>query len=145
MNKTFTDQDTARIFAMYWGNKYRAVNGVPTDDTKVNSRIIEAVEAGHDIKLRLLPLEYITNEDAAEVAKAAGLIQQSFGLRYMIAFGKNMAHYFKNNIHNGYRIEPLDYVNIADKFRELGYAVPYQGIDLFEAGVAIDKTKQPTQ
>ncbi len=46
---------------------------------------------------------------------------------------------FSNDATEFSNITSLDLLAIYDRLRELGYSLPYKGIDLFEAGIAIEK------
>jgi len=143
MSQKLSNSEIEKVFSMYWGCPTTFISHERDGEQIKVGRYFFSDEISDfhrfNSKIELKSLAEISDEHAIEVAKAAGLLMQPFGEKGMIDFGRNMANYFQNNILCGYTIEPLDYVNMVDKFRELGYALPYNGFDLFELGIAITK------
>lgn len=82
-------------------------------------------------QLLLSPLEAITEADAVAC--------------YELIFAPDaVARGEKINTVRSWIMRNVIPYQVADHLRELGYAVDYKGIDLFEAGIAIDRTKKET-
>lgn len=116
-----------------------------------------------ECKLRLIPLKEITCEDAVEIAKIAAqrpddytadnadvrLLRNAIQVVFTdkideiinITFDGDVLVYI-HPIDGREKIErrPKGQAQYIDKFRELGYALPYKNKDLFELGIAINKT-----
>lgn len=113
-------------------------------------------------KLKLSPLSKITNEHAIEVAKIWKLdykwLIDRCGNFLMLecedyimwfdfisdCFDFEEKYQGEENIEAHGCVKETtsceDIVEIIDRIRELGYALPYKGQSLFELGIAIDKT-----
>ena len=89
-----------------------------------------------NFQLALTPLSEITDEHAIEVATMASKAkfeQDLYNGRIIIS------DIIKNRPIK--TLHPNTLLAIFDYLRSESYMLPYMGIDLFEAGIAIDKTK----
>lgn len=87
-----------------------------------------------DSKLILTPLSEITDEDAIEVAEICGFNSNQ----------KQMGKWFvKDGLMHKADFCADKYVQLIDFLRSRSYALPYTGIDLYEAGIAIKPSEVP--
>ncbi len=163
MEKELTNQERAKIFGMYLGCEYIA------DDEyakKVHGVTIDALLAGRNKpnrKLLLTPLEKITDEDAIEVGKIFNseyewkvtsrdnsaittechdyIIVLWYDDSSLIDFLEKYEGEENIKAHGGVTgaMSSYNIIEIIDYLRSKGYALPYKGIDLFKAGIAIEK------
>lgn len=146
-------QDKARVFAMYLNAESPTICTRIDDEDKIELMLcgvntfdefvqLSDMDGGifwdegfNNVQLLLKPLYDISDEDLVTIAQFQGYdgfesIEDERPL-YLRNTGRR---YIKNVI---------DY-NTADFLRSKSYALPYKGIDLFEAGIAInvnDKNK----
>lgn len=164
-----TNEERARIFGMYIGNKclikieqgsYSTVLQVTGD--MINNYLSYKDGDRVDFVLLLTPLSKITDEHAIEVAKIWHpnyywkVIKKSKGILlvecddYIMWIDcVNASFYFEEkyigfeniDAHRGEKETTYceNIVEIIDYLRELGYSLPYKGKCLFELGIAIDK------
>lgn len=165
MSTQLTQEDKARIFAMYLGSECSDRNGEHFESMGLtymfgemhvchypNCNVANAVS---DCKLHLYDLSDISDEDAIEVCKAVdpyiitdleynvvrefhsiSVIDTEYG-RYVKIYDLTGSVFASGNQNCA--------SGAIDKLRELKYSVPYKGINLFDAGIAIRKTKTITQ
>jgi len=111
----------------------------------------EGFDAPGGVQMILTPLSCITNEDAISVAKILSeqanrhanfsVVRESN--RTDVWFALECIHIYHDNTilyNNG---DSFINMGIVDFLRGKGYMVPYKGQDLFELGIAIDKTTLP--
>jgi len=162
MTQKLTSSEISKVFAMYLGQK------VFSNSYSKGVRVLTANDLGNVLHsddkglLNITPLSSITDEHAIEVAKIfsdeyewevsvrdmACIIVECKDYRIWIYFNDNSLIDFeeiytgKENIKaHGGESEPCSsygIVAIIDRLRELGYALPYKGKDLFELGIAIN-------
>jgi len=94
----------------------------------------------NDCKLILTPLSEITDEDAIELTNIlgwkglnSGEAKALFGLFFLIKSNDNLKSQLLYDLN--------DICMVYDYLRFKGYMVPYMGIDLYEAGIAIKPIK----
>lgn len=160
-----TNAEIARIFGMYLGHevydsKYRythTLEGVSKNViTKACRVFIE--DNWHRVdtfKLLLTHLSKITDEHAIEIANIAyeGCVVKKVVRDYKINCVTLECMYYDIDIcttgmfdvvavkHvDGNKCTVDSIIDIIDRLRELGYALPYKGKSLFELGIAIDAT-----
>lgn len=141
-----TNEMKAKIATLYWGcpNQYKRKGQIVTGE--VGGITIQNILKGDYCKLILKPLSEITDEDANTFWKKLGLnddygnneaypkeSRKQFILDWLERKPKFPAHYEKFNA--------VKSILAIDTLRELGYALPYMGIDLFESGIAIPNNK----
>lgn len=146
-----TTEDKARIFALYLGADCEVISVIPEMKPyialgvfAVTTPIISMFQDGVlDIKLLLKDLSDITEEDAIEIIKVDWNrieIPDNVKLLEIKRSPTSIIYEFmgqKSQIHLSYNtLYPF-----ADKLRELGYMLPYKGINLFDVGLAIKQTK----
>lgn len=110
------------IFALYWGCKYTYKNEWGTYSAEVGDyHWMDHVKQGAQIHLK--ELSEITDEDALHIA-----------LTFYTHYKSDIINATKESllVHT----ESLEYP-VADYLRSKGYALPFEGQDLFESGIAI--------
>lgn len=160
-----TNQERARIFAMYLGQK------VFSNSYSKGVRELTANDLGNvlysDDKglLNLSELQDITDEDAIEVAdmltgflsgiQRYGINENEHRFKQVICYGVSGDEYGGTiNIHadgsiiwdyenkTKYDGHELRLLQVYDYLRENSYALPFKGQDLFELGIAINKNQK---
>lgn len=153
---SLTNKERERIFAMYYGAEMLSSFKEPF---KVNGDIIQDISSVwpmHNVaKILLIPLSKITDEHAIEVAN---LWNKGYGweINTRVQFYLELVNKTTYQIIRIWFTGSIDFqlivgnetlfdnceaiVEMIDKLRELGYALPYKGKSLFELGIAIDKT-----
>lgn len=126
MNNTLTTEDKERIWGLYIGSKYKFPNG-KNEEIITGVVCYNAAYGNYDAKLILKDLSDITDEDAIEVANIIGL--KEWEEEDKLAYGKEYAMEYGNGI----------IYRVADFLRSKSYMIPYKGINLFDAGIAIRK------
>ena len=139
-----TNEQKARVFAMYWGCRaYRVVRktGELTerdDYSPVNPDLMEYINKSQSTwsyKLCLTPLSAISDEDAA------GLGHISYGDPKLMSWSEIGKGIVSDYLKRGIDPSPAEYIYLIEK----GYAVPLwndgcNGRTAIELGLAIDKT-----
>ncbi|HRI34983.1 MAG TPA: hypothetical protein PLD02_14640 [Saprospiraceae bacterium] len=134
MKNKLTNEEIARVFAMYYGKKTDA----PHPYDIVTGTMIDYISVGMlKMKLQLTPLSLISDEDAVEVAKMEDSKNINRGYEWLSRKGKVLAY------------QPLKDVNAYQYLISKCYAVPLffginhwaNGKTAIELGIAIDKTK----
>jgi hypothetical protein len=150
-----TNEEKAKVFGLYIGCSYRYYNKTAVIDGLVISDIEDNDHAGNP-QLILTDLSDITDEDAIEVARILDtwlveemeheLVREKMGTigemitirgasdhsRY-VKFYMPMGHIFCSENENTGNPEAIDFL------RSRSYHLPYKGINLYEAGIAIKK------
>lgn len=161
---TLTNQDIARIFALYMpckivvNDKIKTITGITFQPIDFTTAI--QINGGEHwgrfydnqpitYKLRLTPLSKITDEHAIELANLFENAKWEFLHRepYNLVLSTNnfilivTEDYllFKDK-ESGELLPNMAIIEAFDRLRELGYDLPYKGQSLFELGIAIDKT-----
>lgn len=159
-----TNEEIAKVFALYLGCKMEYTSvfdpnlklrgnllGVCSYTTELlltddSSDLNNQSVIGH-AKLLLTPLSNISDEHAIEVAKILypdhhnnNYTVQRENNRVDVWFGYNCVHIYHDGSIKGKEDGWINY-EVADQLREWGYMLPYKGFDLFELGIAINKTK----
>lgn len=163
-----TNEERARIFAMYMpcdivqgdillrtDRKLVAIGGLETDKMqwgKLSNMASISNAFVNEFKLILTPLSKITDEHAIEVAKIYDAKEEWKVPRDLVAGGRYITNAFSGDdiyfldlkirflsIDGFETVESEVMLQILDRLRELGYALPYKGKSLFELGVAIEK------
>ena len=137
MKTNLTNEQIANIFALYYRafiiiadyGKYRML-GIYDTDILIKNGTKHPVSS---CKLELIPLKSITDEHAIEVAK-----MNKYTADVDIAFYAMVGRDILNQVFAKNSLMCLPY-ECADKLRQWGYCLPYDGIDLFEVGIAIEK------
>lgn len=162
-----TSEIKAKIFGLYLGSPIRvSQNKLFIDDTINNGSTIHGHEftiwdvhdtgygsKAFDVRLILKPISEISDEDAITVAKMLGceveLDEKIYPPNPMLrnipklTTDQKLSNIGKrelNILDNTVGVNPMEF-DIADFLRSKSYALPYMGIDLFEAGIAILKNK----
>ncbi len=167
MEQKLSNQERAKIIAMYY--PLSPVSKIPYPSTTYsNIAAIEMCfmkqEGYEDIVLPLKKLEAITDEHAIEVAKIAARRPEHYSLKdaditrhensidiifldeldnvINISFPNGDVLFYEHDKNGNRAIHQRTngQAKYIDLIRELSYALPYKGIDLFKAGIAIDKT-----
>ncbi len=138
-----TKNDKARVFALYLGAKcrrfYRQTHKTYEDDTIVldseNFHGISNGSGSYYYKLILKELSEISDEDATKVSILAGNeIENDF-----VPTGAQKQT-FLDSLNSAIDMDILPY-NVADYLRSKSYHIPYKGVNLFDAGIAIKQIK----
>lgn len=133
MKNELTNKDKARIFALYLGCEIINPDNAFTRNYVCDGFEISLIEKGQsNNQLILKPLSAILDEDAIEVAK------MNYSNRDEKIDGAKERYIRSTKTYILNPVEVLQYP-IVDFLRSRGYALPYKGIDLFEAGIAIEK------
>lgn len=135
MNTEITNEFLAACFAAYWGCKMKIADYPHEYDMCMlngNSvcvgQNVKDVDLWYKIntcKLILTPLSLITDEDAIEVAKI-GKIPETIEQGRKLAMGR-----FLGSI--------CEMAHVINYLRSKSYMIPFRGVDLFTAGIAITK------
>lgn len=141
-----TQQDKAMVFAMYIGSdikvsdskkQYNLIGVVRNNCTVIGTQGMVKTSGIDICKLILKDLSDITDEDAIEVGKIfsknSGTWQQGRGVLHFLLSG------------NFQPLGGIDFdtiTNIIDYLRSKSYMLCCKGINLFDAGIAIRKTKK---
>lgn len=157
MNNTLTNEEIARVFAMYLGCDFWLCDNLEGNPVieKVTSVVISEIEKGDWLGrddrpgelLLLTPLELISDEDAAEVSEVFFPDGNIYDYLHGMATGKAIVNSIKANRQTNtfYR-----HARVHDGFEYLklkGYAVPLffginhwaNGKTAIELGIAIKK------
>lgn len=126
MKAEINNENKAKFFALYWGQKvaenpigYLIVNGTTLDYIHTNSM---------DCILNLKPLSSISDEDAIEVARIAGVGEDDINTGLKPDFRESIIAILDENMY------PLE---ISDFLRSRSYALPWMGLsvdEMVEAG-----------
>lgn len=160
-----SNQQRTHVLGLYIGGKVRYKNEFGTYETIIDGLFIgKYMATGIYFKIILTPLSEITDEDARELCKILGeycpenaylskqkdnaLKREWSRLSYMSydwLEKRQTEHIILNfsddGLHGGKSIYyPSTGQRQADFLRLRGYALPYMGIDLYEAGIAIKPT-----
>lgn len=127
-----TNEQKAKIFAMYWGQRVLKFSKTAPATQYVDEYMFARIDK--ECVLALTPLSAISDEHAIEVAKM-NRYTASDDSAICAKVGRDILK--RCFVENPVMCLPYE---CADKLRQWGYALPYNGIDLFEAGIAIDKT-----
>lgn len=140
---TFSKEEKQKIYALYCGCQI----AYPSDDF-INSKwipgrwswsvVADTNYSVENTRLVLKPLSRISDEDALLCADNLGVDIYFKGTSKLVPEElrvQKVKECLFNHIHDFVAINEI--VGIIDFLRSKGYALPYQGIDLFEAGVAI--------
>jgi hypothetical protein len=152
MNTVLSEEQLKRVFEVYGGAtvlyKGERLRNEGSYYHFIRTTDIDHKDEEHFIKectLVLKSLTELTNEECIELAKLSGNVVYPTAVQYEVYtnhFGKKVVSWGDSNSHK-YVIETLfpdQYYNIrqGDQLRQWGYMVPFEGIDLFEAGIAIN-------
>lgn len=133
---TLTTEDRGKVFALYYGSKYSYVDDGGVEITEEVSGItVECICDNDHVgnpQLSLYDLSDITDEDAVEVAKIyyetdEGSWQQGKGVINLL-----IKEPYIKLVHP--RFDTI--CAVIDFLRSRLYALPYKGINLFDAGIA---------
>lgn len=169
MIENLTNQEIAKVFAMYLGCKVeedysgKSPNGTLTEVNLLaggTCKVLHNVEWAfniEDCKLVLQNLSSITDEHAIALAK---MWQPDYDWEpkditedylFLTCRDYQMWIWFEGELsfeeiyHHSERIAETttcgNIIELIDQLREWGYALPYKDQSLFELGIAIDKTK----
>jgi len=123
------------IIGVNWGEN--EIWYADTKDGEVDYDAIPEMCPIEEYQLILKPLSSISDEDAIEVAKIH--FGSSFPEKvlpndysFVISVGKRLSNNINNTLING-----LTWLEITDYLRSKSYLLPYMGIDLLSAGIAI--------
>lgn len=167
MEKKIESGVLAKIFGLYIGCEIKCTGGhfiANSNSKNENGELIlspsiladcyEKTFNYSDFKLLLTPLSEITDEDAIEVGKMCRIRSND---EKELAYTGIMIPLFhldnytwdNNHLYDNARtrsliadLRPRYMLKVIDFLRFNRYALPYMGIDLFDAGIAIPKTKK---
>lgn len=135
-----TAEDKARVFAQYLGCKYTDTTAEEPEVFPVIGETITCFEryprAMATAQLILRPLSKISDEDKSEVCRLA---DNTIDTDHVLTEKdkKNLVKGMYDAMNEG----EFPY-HIADFLRSRSYMLPYKGIDLFEAGIAIEQPQK---
>lgn len=149
-----TNEETAKVFAMYWGseilisqNDQPIIEKVQGSLCYSSSLTIWSCQTGYNtkffkVKLLLKPLSSISDEDAVEVARLANYLKLK---TKMAAIGRDVINSLIGKTHTYHYSQPFA---IFQYLISKGYAVPLffgvnhwaNGKNAFELNIAIEKT-----
>lgn len=141
MEQKLTNEEVARVFAMYWSAKYQLESGGEHEVNGSNMKFI-ACEENTSRKLILKPLSAISIEVCRLIAELVYTritdedvqLAKNFVLYQFGGIGLSMGEVNKLS-----EFEDTDiYLQTIDLLREHNYALPYKGQDLFQLGIAIE-------
>jgi len=150
-----TNEIKARIFGQYLFCPMLRNKNIEGNDVIVQvipEYIDDILEAVYDYKLILTPLSEITDEDLKELGDLCGIVGEviiwirgDYSVTICNTIKSRMVkiYYSGSNsriIDKGFEIIEYNTL-ITDYLRSKGYMVPYMGIDLYEAGIAIKPIK----
>lgn len=160
MEKNLTNEEIEKVFHLYHKAEVKWRKHTYPCFHVFNGLLENLIQ---ECRLILAPLPIITDEHAIEVAKIAAGRPKHYTIddADITRNGSTVEVVFLDKpdecINIGFNGDVLVYIHekggnrliekrpssqseYIDKIRELGYALPYKGIDLFEAGLAIDAT-----
>jgi hypothetical protein len=135
-----TNEIRAKIFALYLRCEIMNVDqkeiliGICGDMIYSDWRGLKNVCGIDETQLLLTPLSKITDEDKIEVAKMAGYDPKLYSIEY----SQDTFSFCCSSSSSYIELKYLQF-GVVDYLRSKSYHIPYQDIDLFEAGIAIEK------
>lgn len=151
MEQKLSNEEIAKVFAMYLGcdfcmlPKHKAGMRIDTIQSIGISKVYGIWGTSEDyyefseVKLLLTPLEDISDEHAIEVAK---MFYENDEFHTTEA-GRKIAKTLNDKNSGLGTFVAINLIKVIDQLREWGYMLPYKGINLFEAGIAIKKPSTP--
>lgn len=137
-----TAEDKARVFAQYLGCKYTDTTAEEPEVFPVIGETITCFEryprAMATAQLILRNISKISDEDLRDACEIAadeedkGIVPK--GYSFSAEERASLITAFEEDM----KVYQFDY-RLADFLRSRSYALPYRGIDLFEAGIAIEQ------